>query len=112
MEKIWIKKELYILNYEFMKFYAFFWLFIWFLFILFFTKISKKGITYLQMLTWRAGPTASWHVERGTIHGYDVALRPHGRAMAGPRESQVALTRGRRPWGWVHADAREGRHVA
>ena len=23
MEKIWIKKELYILNYEFMKFYAF-----------------------------------------------------------------------------------------
>ena len=25
MEKIWIKKELYILNCEFMKFYAFFW---------------------------------------------------------------------------------------
>ena len=24
MEKIWIKKELYILNYEFLKFYAFF----------------------------------------------------------------------------------------
>ena len=25
MEKIWIKKELYILRYDFMKFYAFFW---------------------------------------------------------------------------------------
>ena len=25
MEKIWIKKELHILNYEFLKFYAFFW---------------------------------------------------------------------------------------
>ena len=28
MEKIWIKKELYILNYEFLKFYAFFDFFI------------------------------------------------------------------------------------
>ena len=25
MEKIWIKKEFYILNYEFLRFYAFFW---------------------------------------------------------------------------------------
>ena len=25
MEKIWIKKELYIWRYDFMKFYAFFW---------------------------------------------------------------------------------------
>ena len=33
MEKISIKKELYILNYEFMKFYALFLNFIWFLFI-------------------------------------------------------------------------------
>ena len=30
----------------------------------------------------------------------------------GPREAQVALTRGRRPCGRAHADAREGRHVA
>ena len=67
MEKIWIKKELYILNYEFLKFYAFFWFFIWFLFIFFFTKIAKKGITYLQMLMWQAGSATSWHVARGTI---------------------------------------------
>ena len=30
----------------------------------------------------------------------------------GPRKAQVALTRGRRPRGKAHADAREGRHVA
>ena len=30
----------------------------------------------------------------------------------GPREAQVALTRGRRPRRRAHADAREGRHVA
>ena len=38
--------------------------------------------------------------------------RPHGRAVRGPREAQVARTRGRRPRGRVHADAHEGRHVA
>ena len=31
MEKIWIKKELYILIYEFLKFYTLFLNFIWFL---------------------------------------------------------------------------------
>ena len=30
----------------------------------------------------------------------------------GPREAQVALTRGRRPRGRAHVDAREGHHVA
>ena len=35
MEKIWIKKELYILNYEFLKFYAFFSIFIWFINLIF-----------------------------------------------------------------------------
>ena len=30
----------------------------------------------------------------------------------GPCEAQVALTRGRRPRGRAHANAREGRHVA
>ena len=30
----------------------------------------------------------------------------------GPCEAQVALTRGTRPRGRAHADAREGRHVA
>ena len=33
-------------------------------------------------------------------------------SSGGPREAQVALTRGRRPRGRAHADAREGRHVA
>ena len=61
---------------------------------------------------WRAGPGSelTWHA--GPARGCDVALRPRGRATAGPREAQVALTRGRRPRGRVHADAREGRHVA
>ena len=58
-------------------------------------------------LTWRAGPP----------RGCDVALRPRGRAVGGPREAQVAhraRTRGRRPHvsARVHADARVGRHVA
>ena len=58
-------------------------------------------------LTWRAGPP----------RGCDAALRPCGRATGGPREAQEAhraRTCGRRPRlsTWVHADAREGRHVA
>ena len=63
-------------------------------------------------MTWRAGPGGelTWHV--GPARGCDVALRPRGRATAGPREAQVALTRGRRPRGRVHADAQEGCHVA
>ena len=51
-------------------------------------------------------------VARGSTRGCDVALRPRGRAMAGPREAQVALTRGRRPRGRVHVGARVGHHVA
>ena len=59
------------------------------------------------MLTWHAGPP----------HGCDAALRPCGRAVGGPRGAQVAhraQTRGGRPRvsTQVHADAREGRHVA
>ena len=42
----------------------------------------------------------------------DVALRPRGRATAGPREAQVALTGGRRPRGQVHVGAHVGCHVA
>ena len=62
-------------------------------------------------MTWRAGPGGelTWHA--GPARGCDVALRPRGRATVGPREAQVALTRGRRPRGWVQADAQEGRHV-
>ena len=64
------------------------------------------------MMTWRAGPGGelTWHA--GPSRGCDVALRPRGRATAGTRLAQVALTRGRRPRGRTHADAREGRHVA
>ena len=54
-------------------------------------------------LTWREGPPRGW----------DAALRPRGKAAGGPHKAQVAhraRTRGRRPR--VHADAREGRHVA
>ena len=52
-----------------------------------------------QVMTWRAGPGGelTWHV--GAARGCDVALRPRGRASAGPREAQVALTHGRRPRG-------------
>ena len=58
-------------------------------------------------LTWRTGPP----------RGCGAALRPRGRAVGGPREAQVvhmARTRGRRPLvsTRVHADAREGHHVA
>ena len=41
------------------------------------------------MLTWRAGPA---RMRRGT-------KRPRGRAAHGPREAQVAQTRGKRPRG-------------
>ena len=63
-------------------------------------------------MTWRAGPgnELTWHAR--PARGCDVALRPRGRAMTGPREAQVALTRGRRPSRRVHIDACEGRHVA
>ena len=72
------------------------------------------------MVTWRAGSAGelTWHAR--PPHGCDAALRPHGRAASGPREAQMAhkahkaRTRGRRPRvsTRVHADAREGRHVA
>ena len=48
-----------------------------------------RTLTWRAELTWRAGPH----------HGCDVALRPRGRAAHGPREAQVARTRGRRPRG-------------
>ena len=65
------------------------------------------------MLMWRAswrGVELTWRA--GSARGCDATLRPCGRAARGPREAQVAHTHGRRPHGQVHADAREGRHVA
>ena len=53
-------------------------------------------------LTWRVG----------LARGCDAVLRPSARAAGGPREAHVAQTRGRRPSRRVHADAREGCHMA
>ena len=53
-------------------------------------------------MTWRAGPGGELTWLARPARGCDVALRPRDRATAGPREAQVALTRGRRPHGRVH----------
>ena len=61
------------------------------------------------------GEELSWHgaeVAWGTRADATRHARPRGRAARGPREAQVARTRGRRPRGQVHVDAREGRHMA
>ena len=68
MEKIWIKKDLYILNYEFLKFYAFSWFFIWFLFIFSLLKSGKRGF-YLPV-GWRG---VRDHLEGATRHWGHVA---------------------------------------
>ena len=85
MEKFWIKKELYILNYEFLKFYVFFPIFIWYINLIFIQKFSKRGVTYLQALTWRAGPGGSWcgaqdrlEVRHGTEATWQSPDGPHG----------------------------------
>ena len=48
-------------------------------------------------MTWRTG----------LARGCDTTLRPRGRAADGPHEAQEARVATR-----VHADAREGRHMA
>ena len=73
MEKIWIKKELYILNYEFLKFYAFFDFFYIILNQFFFTKIAKKG----GLL-----PTSA-----------DVASGPSDEMTRGARDHRTGATR-------------------
>ena len=83
---------------------------------IFFTKITKKGKSYLQVMTWRARPGGelSWYA--GPPCGCDAALRARGRAVGGPREAQEA----HRAWPHgrghastrVHVGARVGRHVA
>ena len=40
-----------------------------------------------------SGPRRRADVARGSAHGCDVALRPRGRATAGPRGAQLTLTR-------------------
>ena len=66
------------------------------------------------MMTWRAGPGDELTWRAGPPHGCDAALRPRGRAVGGPREAQVAQTRGsrRRVSTRVHANARVGCHMA
>ena len=83
MEKISIKKEFYFEKYEFLKFYVCFSEF-YLIFKLIFTnffifKIAKNLVSYLQALTWRAGPGAA-DVACGTASGCDAAMRPRGRA--------------------------------
>ena len=78
----------------------------------FLIKIAKKGILLTCRVTWQAGPGGELTWRAGLANGYDVALRPRGRATAGPREAQVALTNVRRPRGRAHAGARVGRHLA
>ena len=63
------------------------------------------------MLTWHAG-AAGTDVARGTTLKVRCGTEATWQSPGGPREAQVALTRGRRPRRRAHADAREGRHVA
>ena len=97
--------------------YALFSILIWFfklIFIKFFLfKIAKRGFTYPQVMTWRAGPGGKLTWRARPPRGCDAALRPRGRAAGGPRDAKVAhraRTRGRRPRmsTGVHADARVG----
>ena len=95
MEKIWIKKELYILNYEFMKFIPFLFLFDFFL-----LKSQKKGIYYLQVMMWKAGPSSELTWRAGPARGCDV-VEPrlaHARQEAtrtGPRGQPCGAPHGR-----------------
>ena len=70
MEKIWIKKELYILRYEFLKFYLIFPIFIWFLieFFKFFLvrKKSRKRENVPAELTWHAPADVASKPRRGS----------------------------------------------
>ena len=64
------------------------------------TRILVEEVT---IRSWR-GAELTWCV--GPAHGCDAALRPHGRAARGPREAQVAQTRGRRPRGSTETPVR------
>ena len=92
----------------FLDFYLIFYL----IFIKYFLlKNRKKGGTYLQVLTWRAG-AAGADLARGTTSKVRRGTKATWQSPGAPREAQVALTRGRRPRRRAHADAREGHHVA
>ena len=85
MEKISIKKELYILNYEFLNFYTIFFRFLFDFLIEFLSENREKGKTYLRLtwraeLTWQPGPGDGLTWRAGPPRRYDVALRPRGRA--------------------------------
>ena len=79
--------------------------------------MAKEGVYLPQELTWRVGSLRklTWHT--GPPRGCDAMLWPRRRAVGGPCKAQVAhraRIRGKRPRvsTRVHADAREGRHVA
>ena len=107
MEKISIKKELYILNYEFLKFYLifpiFYLIFNW-IFRLFFSENIEKGgeITcgWPGERSWRgdrAQGTAD--VARGSTAPSRRGAEATWQGACGPRGARVALTRGTRPHG-------------
>ena len=69
MEKIWIKKELYILNYEFLSLFPIFiWFLIEFLNILL-VKIAKKG-EKLPAADVASGPRRSWRGDWAKATGW------------------------------------------
>ena len=119
MDKIWIKKELYLENYEFMNilYFSDFYLRFKLIFLSIFPYLNhKKEFTYLQVLTWRAGLAGKLMWRAGPPRGCDAALRPRHRAAGGPHEAQEvhkAWTRGRRPRvsTRVHVGACVGRHM-
>ena len=87
------------------------YLFFWFLFDfykVFLLKKSQKG-GFLP-----AGADVASGSWRGARDHLQVRRSTEAtwQSPGGPREAQVVLTRGRRPPGRAHADAREGRHVA
>ena len=86
----------------FYTFLIFIWGSNWFIIWVFPYLNHKKEFTYLQVLTWWAGPAGELMWRAGPPRGCDVALRPRGRAAGGPREAHVAhraRTHGKRPLG-------------
>ena len=77
-------------------FLIFIWFFIWFLLIFSLLKSWKKGFSYLQVLKWRAGAPASWHVARRTTarvrHGAEAMWQSRGWPTRGAGGAQGTTT--------------------
>ena len=115
MEKIWIKKELYILNYEFLKFMPFFnfYSIFYLIFInIFFAKITKKGNFLPAGADVVSG--SSDELTRGTRvrRGAEATWQCRGWPTRGPGGAQGGHMAGGHASARVHVAARVGRHVA